>query len=391
MPQFRFVCRRPGRAAPRVATTTNAAPETRRRSTPLRTSSRANRAGAKGVIAARTRPKDGDSSRRRRSRRRLVQAVHRPAGRRFLIVDPSLQAGHGMQVPMGLSARRPMQTSRPPHCHRQDRGCRRQDAHAGAKDLFGIKELSTVVVNGTANRDDKDNLTVLARGLYVRPGPAMSAEVDLKSLARPGSAGYPGRDATPPARRKRHLLTRYVLPGLLLAASPACWRMPPASGSIRRGAVTVLPVLTTRSARSRDRRAAVPGGRLGRAAAAADARHRPDRGRRRNAAGGRRAGREGRRPGRAAGRRRRAARPGRDRGRRAAPRRRAGRGEGDRRRRQGAVGAADAPTSRPRRGRGGPGPAGDRDGQPAEPAAGGRRQLRQAARKSTGCGRPAGR
>jgi hypothetical protein len=39
----------------------------------------------------------------------------------------------------------------------------------GAKELLGIKELAVVVVKGKANRDDKDNLTVVASGLYVRP------------------------------------------------------------------------------------------------------------------------------------------------------------------------------------------------------------------------------
>ncbi len=41
----------------------------------------------------------------------------------------------------------------------------------GARELFGIKELSHVVVKGKASRDDKGNLTVLASALYVRPNP----------------------------------------------------------------------------------------------------------------------------------------------------------------------------------------------------------------------------
>lgn len=40
----------------------------------------------------------------------------------------------------------------------------------GAKELFGIKELSTVVVKGKVTRDDKDNVGVLATGIFVRKG-----------------------------------------------------------------------------------------------------------------------------------------------------------------------------------------------------------------------------
>src|SRR5262245_45178186 len=38
-----------------------------------------------------------------------------------------------------------------------------------AKTLLGVRELQTVVVRGTAKRDDAGNLTVLASGVYVRP------------------------------------------------------------------------------------------------------------------------------------------------------------------------------------------------------------------------------
>jgi hypothetical protein len=38
----------------------------------------------------------------------------------------------------------------------------------GAREMFGISELTTVVVKGKASRDDKGNLTVIASGLYVR-------------------------------------------------------------------------------------------------------------------------------------------------------------------------------------------------------------------------------
>jgi hypothetical protein len=38
-----------------------------------------------------------------------------------------------------------------------------------ARTLFGIKELSTVVVKGKVQRDDKDNVVVVAERLFVRP------------------------------------------------------------------------------------------------------------------------------------------------------------------------------------------------------------------------------
>lgn len=39
---------------------------------------------------------------------------------------------------------------------------------ADARELLHVKELSTVVVQGTAKRDEAGNLTVLASGIYVR-------------------------------------------------------------------------------------------------------------------------------------------------------------------------------------------------------------------------------
>ncbi len=38
------------------------------------------------------------------------------------------------------------------------------------KELLNVKELSTVVVQGKAKRDDQGNLTVAANQVYVRPG-----------------------------------------------------------------------------------------------------------------------------------------------------------------------------------------------------------------------------
>jgi hypothetical protein len=40
--------------------------------------------------------------------------------------------------------------------------------NADAKSTYHIKELDTVVVQGTARRDENENLTVLATGIFVR-------------------------------------------------------------------------------------------------------------------------------------------------------------------------------------------------------------------------------
>ena len=39
----------------------------------------------------------------------------------------------------------------------------------GARGMFGIRELSTVVIRGKVQRDDKDNVIVVASGIFVRP------------------------------------------------------------------------------------------------------------------------------------------------------------------------------------------------------------------------------
>jgi hypothetical protein len=40
----------------------------------------------------------------------------------------------------------------------------------GARELLPVKELSTVVVQGIAKRDEQGNLTIAARHVFVRPG-----------------------------------------------------------------------------------------------------------------------------------------------------------------------------------------------------------------------------
>ena len=37
-----------------------------------------------------------------------------------------------------------------------------------ARELLDVKELSTVIVKGKANRDEAGNLTILASGVYVK-------------------------------------------------------------------------------------------------------------------------------------------------------------------------------------------------------------------------------
>jgi hypothetical protein len=121
-------------------------------------------AGAKGVIEVRKKARDGDE----------VTVVGRVGGASkpftegragFLIVDPSLKPCEDGDCdyceipPDELAAARA--------------SVRFVDAQgktlpAGARELFGIKELTTVVVKGMANRDDKGNLTIVGNKLYVR-------------------------------------------------------------------------------------------------------------------------------------------------------------------------------------------------------------------------------
>ncbi len=37
-----------------------------------------------------------------------------------------------------------------------------------ARKLLGVKELTTIVVQGIAQRDDANNLTILASGVFVK-------------------------------------------------------------------------------------------------------------------------------------------------------------------------------------------------------------------------------
>lgn len=53
-----------------------------------------------------------------------------------------------------------------------------------ARELLGVRELQTVVVEGTAQKDESGNVTVLARGIYVDP--ANPGQVKSNALAGDG-------------------------------------------------------------------------------------------------------------------------------------------------------------------------------------------------------------
>jgi hypothetical protein len=124
-------------------------------------------AGVKGVIDARKAVKDGDA----------VTLVGRIGGSEkpfvegravFTIVDPSLEpcAEKGCPTPWDYCC----STDELPTATATVK-LAEADGKAVASDarkLLGLKELQTVVVTGTAKRDDAGNLTVLATGLFVR-------------------------------------------------------------------------------------------------------------------------------------------------------------------------------------------------------------------------------
>jgi hypothetical protein len=123
--------------------------------------------GAKGVTAARTDAKDGDA----------VVVVGRVGGSSkpftasratFLIVDPSFKPSMGCKCPWDY-CETPEEELKAGTATVKVVDAAGKTLAAGAKELFGIKELTTVVVTGTAKRDDQGNLTILARGLFVRP------------------------------------------------------------------------------------------------------------------------------------------------------------------------------------------------------------------------------
>ena len=124
-------------------------------------------AGGKGVIAIRKEAKDGDE---------VVVAGQvggstKPftEGRAaFLIVDPSLSPTDGCETPWDFCElpKKEVAAARLSVKFVDSEG---KTLKGGARELFGIKELSGVVVKGKVSRDDKDNVIVVATGLFVRP------------------------------------------------------------------------------------------------------------------------------------------------------------------------------------------------------------------------------
>jgi hypothetical protein len=130
-------------------------------------------AGAKGVIAVRKASKDGDD----------VVVVGRIGGDKdqslikgraaFTIVDPSLipcneREDDQCETPWDYCCDTP-ETIRGASAFVKFVGENGETVPTGARELFGVKELQTVVVRGQAKRDDKGNLTILARDMHVRP------------------------------------------------------------------------------------------------------------------------------------------------------------------------------------------------------------------------------
>jgi hypothetical protein len=124
-------------------------------------------AGAKGVAAVRKEAKDGDD----------VVVVGRVGGSStpftegrasFLIVDPSLKPTAECECPWDYCEvpKKELAAGRLLVKFEDAAG---KALPTGGRELFGIQELSTVVVQGKVRRDDKDNVVVLATRLYVRP------------------------------------------------------------------------------------------------------------------------------------------------------------------------------------------------------------------------------
>lgn len=124
-------------------------------------------AGAKGVIEVRKDARDGED----------VIVVGRVGGTEkpftegralFLIVDPSLKPATECDCPWDYceSPKQELIAARVSVKFVDDSG---KTLPAGARELFGIKELTTVVVKGKASRDERNNVSIVASNLYVRP------------------------------------------------------------------------------------------------------------------------------------------------------------------------------------------------------------------------------
>ncbi|MFO0842759.1 MAG: hypothetical protein U0797_10240 [Gemmataceae bacterium] len=123
-------------------------------------------AGAKGVIEVRKEAKDGEE----------VTVVGRVGGAAkpftdgrasFLIADTSLKPTDGCETPWDYCEypKQEVAAARLSVKFVNDEG---KTLQAGARETFGLKELSTVVVKGKVQRDDKGNVVVVGKSLFVR-------------------------------------------------------------------------------------------------------------------------------------------------------------------------------------------------------------------------------
>jgi hypothetical protein len=124
-------------------------------------------AGVKGVIAIRKEAKDGDE----------VVVAGQVGGSTnpftegrasFLIVDPSLKPTAECESPWDF-CELPKKEVAAARLNVKFVGADGKTLEGGARELFGIRELSAVVVKGKVSRDDKDNVIVVASSIYVRP------------------------------------------------------------------------------------------------------------------------------------------------------------------------------------------------------------------------------
>jgi hypothetical protein len=123
--------------------------------------------GARGVIAVRKEARDGDEV----IVAGQVGGSTRPftAGRAsFLIVDASLKPSFECSCPWDF-CEYPKQELAAARLAVKFVAADGKTLGHGARAMFGVKELSTVVVKGRAQRDDNDNVVVLASGIFVRP------------------------------------------------------------------------------------------------------------------------------------------------------------------------------------------------------------------------------
>lgn len=124
-------------------------------------------AGAKGVIDTRKYAKDGDEV----TVSGQVGGSTKPftEGRAsFLIVDPSLKVTEGCDTPWDF-CELPKKEVAAARLSVKLVDAEGKTLKAGAREMFGIKELSQVVVKGKVSRDDQDNVIVVATGVHVRP------------------------------------------------------------------------------------------------------------------------------------------------------------------------------------------------------------------------------